>query len=102
MSDGIIEIANGSIPTTIDGEPLDHNCLHCQLSLPVQHFMDKHPDKPRDELISEVCEVVAELVSSCGHDWKSVRPWGQFAMDSLNQAIRQKFEAHDRIRRQRN
>ena len=98
----MIEIASGLQPATLEGEPLNPNCTHCWMSLPLQHFMDKHPDKPRDEIISEVCEVVAELVSSCGHDWKSVRPWGQFAMDSLNQAIRQKFEAHDRIRRQRN
>lgn len=97
-----IEIAPGPLPTTMDGEPLDHNCLHCQLSLPVQHFMDRHPEKPRDELINEACEMVAELVASCGHDWSSVRPWGQLAMDSLGEAIKSKFAAHERARRNRN
>lgn len=98
----MIEIASGLQPATLEGEQLDPGNLHDWLSLPIQHFFDKHPDKPRDAIIQEACEVVAELVNACGHDWKTVRPWGQFAMDSLNQSIRQKFEAHDRIRRQRN
>ena len=97
-----IEIAATTTPTTLEGEPLNPNCAHCWLSLPLQHFMDKHPDKPRDELIGEMCEVVAELVASCGHDWSGVRPWGEFALQSLNEAIKSKFVAHDRARRQRN
>lgn len=64
--------------------------------------MDRHPDKARDELIGEVCEVVAELVASCGHDWTTVRPWAEFAMHALNESIREKFAAHDRARRNRN
>jgi len=98
----VIEIASGPLPTTLDGQALDHNCLHCQLALPVQHFMDRHPDKSREDLIRELCETVAELVASCGHDWPTVRPYGQLAMDSLNEAIREKFVAHDRARRNRN
>src|SRR5579872_7411976 len=58
----MIEIAASAGPTTLEGEPLDHNSLHDWLALPVQHFIDKHPDKKREELIREACEVVAELV----------------------------------------
>lgn len=96
-----IEIAS-AMPATLEGEPLNPQNLHDWLSLPIQHFFDKHPDKPRDEIINEACEVVAELVNSCGHDWHSVRPWAEFAMQSLSEAIKQKFAAHDRARRNRN
>ncbi len=97
-----IEIATTTGPASLDGEPLNPHSLHDWLALPVQHFIDKHRDKPADELINEACEMVAELVNSCGNTWASVRPWGQFAMDSLNQAIKDKFAAHERARRQRN
>lgn len=97
-----IEIASTAQPGTLEGEPLNPNSLHDWLALPIQHFIDKHPDKPRDELITEACEVVAELVNSCGHDWPRVSRWGQFAVDSLTQSIKDKFAAHDRVRRNRN
>jgi hypothetical protein len=98
----VIEIASGAMPTTLEGEPLDNTNLHDWLSLPISHFIDKNPSKSRQELIEEACEVVAELVASCGHDWPTVRPYGQLAMDALNQAIPEKFKAHDRARRNRN
>ena len=98
----MIEIAGGAMPHTLEGEPLNPANLHDWLSLPVQHFIDRNPNKSREELIREACEVVAELVNSCGHDWATVRPYGQLAMDSLNEAIPEKFKAHDRARRQRN
>lgn len=96
-----IEIASG-MPQTLDGEALNPNSLHSWLALPVQHFMDKHPEKTREELIREACEMVAELVASCGHEWSGVRPYGQLAMDALNEAIPAKFQAHQRARRNRN
>lgn len=98
----MIEIASGPQPATLEGEALNPANLHDWLSLPVQHFIDKNPDKSREDLIREACEVVAELVNSCGHDWAGVRPYGQLAMDALNEAIRAKFIAHDRARRNRN
>lgn len=99
----MIEIATTSAaPVTLEGEPLDPTNLHDWMSLPLQHFFDKHPDKPREEIISEACEMVAELVNACGHDWNSVRPWGDLAMQSLHEAIKQKFAAHERVRRNRN
>ena len=97
-----LEIAPGPLPVTLDGDPLDHECLHCQLALPVQHFMDRHPDKKREDLIREACELVAELVSGCGHDWNGVRPYAQLARDSLSDQIKNKFAAHERARRNRN
>jgi len=96
-----IEIARGPLPATLDGEGLDHNCLHCQLSLPVQHFIERHPDKPREDLIREACELVAELVASCGHNWSGVRPYAQLAKDVLQGEIKSKFDAHERARRER-
>jgi hypothetical protein len=98
----MIEIAAGTAPTTLEGEPLDHNSLHDWLALPVQHFIERHPDKTREQLIREACEVVAELVASCGHNWAGIRPYGQLAMDALHEAIPEKFKAHERVRRQRN
>lgn len=97
-----IEIANSAIPRTLEGEPLDNTSLHDWLALPVQHFIEKNPGKTREALIREACEVVAELVASCGHTWSAVRPYGQLAMESLNDAIPEKFKAHDRARRNRN
>lgn len=97
-----IEIATTSTPASLNGEPLNPANLHDWMSLPLQHFLDKNPGKPPEEIINEACEVVAELVNSCGNTWAGVRPWGQFAMDSLNQAIRDKFAAHERARRNRN
>lgn len=96
-----IEIALGPMPATLDGEQLDHNCLHCHLSLPVQHFMDRHPEKAREDLIREACEMVAELVVSCGHDWNGVKPYSRLAMDALDAEIKRKFTAHERARRTR-
>ena len=99
----MIEIASGgSAPTTLEGEPLNPKSIHDWMALPLQHFLDKHPDKPREEVINEMCEIVAELVNSCGHNWSMVEPWGRFAVDSLSQAIRDKFAAHERARRNRN
>ena len=97
-----IELASGQMPASLDGEPLNPANLHDWLSLPVQHFIDKNPNKSREELIREACEVVAELVNSCGHDWSTVRPYAQLAMEALNGAIPEKFKAHDRARRNRN
>lgn len=97
-----IEIANSAMPQTLEGEPLDNTNLHDWLSLPISHFLDKNPQKTREALIREACEVVAELVASCGHDWHGVRPYGQLAMEALNEAIPEKFKAHERVRRQRN
>lgn len=97
----MLEIMNGALPGTLEGTPLDHNSLHDQLALPIQHFIEKHPDKNTQQLVAEVCEVVAELVCSSAHDWPSVRHMGDFALQTLSQQIPRKFKVHDQIRRQR-
>lgn len=97
-----IEIASGPLPTTLEGESLDPTNFHDWMAMPIQHYIDKNPNKSREELIREACEVVAELVASCGHDWAGVRPYAQLAMDALHETIPEKFKAHDRVRRNRN
>jgi hypothetical protein len=96
-----LEIMKGALPGTLEGTPLDHNSLHDQLALPIQHFIEKHPNKSKQDLVAEVCEVVAELVCSSGFDWPTVRHMGDFALQTLSQEIPRKFHIHDRIRRQR-
>lgn len=99
MNTPVVDVMTGPLPTTLEGEPLDHNCLHCQLALPVQHFIERHPDKSREDLIREACEVVAELVASCGPEWSAVESYGQLAVDALKMLVREKHKAHDRYRR---
>lgn len=96
---GLIEVANSALPTTLDGAPLDHNCLHCQLALPIQHFMDKHPDKSREQLVRELTETLAELLASCSESWHGVESFGRQAVDYLDRVTRTKFAAHERYRR---
>lgn len=93
----LIEIAAGA-PRTVDGTALDHNCLHCQLSLPIQHFIERHPEKLREQLIIEVCEVVAELVGSSTPDWADARRLAKFATEQLNDQVYRKFKAFERLR----
>jgi hypothetical protein len=93
-----IEIVNTAMPQTIDGEKLDHNCLHCVLALPVQHFIDRHPDRTREQLITEVCEVVAELIGSSTPHWGEARSLRQFAVEQINKQVYRKFEAFERLR----
>ena len=89
----LLEASNTKPPRSIDGEPLNPNCLHCYLALPVQHFMDKHPEKSREEVIKEACEMLAELVASCGA-WDVVTTYRESVMDYLPQIIRAKWESY--------
>jgi hypothetical protein len=69
-----------------------------QLALPIQHFIDKHPDKSREQLITEMCEVVAELVGSSTPSWADARKLAKFATDQLNDQVYLKFLAFERLR----
>jgi hypothetical protein len=99
MNTPLIEIAAaGAAPRTVDGTALDHNCLHCQLSLPIQHFIERHPEKTRDQLIREVCEVIAELVGSSTPNWNDARKLAKFATEQVNDQVYAKFKAFERLR----
>jgi hypothetical protein len=89
----LIQVSNTEPPKSIDGEPLDPNCMHCHLALPVQHFMDKHPEKSREDIVKEACEMLAELVASCG-GWDVVLTYQESVMDYLPQIIRSKWESY--------
>jgi hypothetical protein len=94
----LIEVSNTTPPKTLEGEPLDADCLHCQLALPVQHFMDKHPLKSREDLVREACEMLAELIASCGA-WSVVVTYQDTVMDYLPQIIRAKWEWFEQYQR---
>lgn len=94
----LIEIVGSAAPRTVDGAALDHNSLHDHLALPVQHFIDRHPEKSREQLITEVCEVVAELVGSSTPSWVDARKLMRFAIDQLNDQCYLKFRAFERLR----
>jgi hypothetical protein len=93
-----IEITDTPLPTSLEGEPLDHNCLHCQLALPVQHFMTKHPEKSREDVVKEATEMVAELIASCG-EWNVVTTYRDAALDYLPALVRGKWESYQRLQR---
>lgn len=94
----LIEVVGTAAPRTVDGFALDHNSLHDHLALPIQHFIDKHPEKSREQLITEVCEVVAELVGSSTPSWPDARKLAKFATDQLNDQVYLKFRAFERLR----
>lgn len=89
----LIDVSNSqSIPRTTDDSPLDPNCLHCQLALPIQHFIAKHPEKSYEDLIREACESVAELVAATG-DWAVAVTYREAVMDYMPMIIRAKWES---------
>jgi hypothetical protein len=98
MNTPLLEIATNAPPRTVDGTALDHDCLHCQLALPIQHFIGRHPNKSREQLIIEVCEVVAELVASSTPVWYDARNMANFAVQQLNDQVYRKFQAFERLR----
>lgn len=98
MNTPLIEIVASGAPRTVDGTALDHNCLHCQLALPIQHFIERHPEQTRDQLITAVCEVLAELVGSSTPDWIDARKLARFATEQLNEQVYRKFKAFERLR----
>lgn len=88
-----------ALPTTLDGVPLDHNCLHCQLALPIQHFMDRHPEKSKEQIVKELAETLAEVLASCGDNWGAVESYGRAVILHLDAMTRVKFRAHVANRR---
>lgn len=88
-----------ALPTALDGTPLDHNCLHCQLALPIQHFMDRHPDKSKEQIVKELTETLAEVLAVCGDSWPAVRSYGRTVVDEIEAITRKKFQAHLEHRR---
>lgn len=99
----MLEIAtDASLPRTVDGTALDHNCLHCQLALPIQHFIDRHPEKLREQLIIEMCEVVAELIGSSTPNWIDAKRLVRFANEQVHDQAHRKFQAFERLRAQAN
>ncbi len=87
------------LPTTLDGTPLDHNCLHCQLALPIQHFIDRHPEKSKEQIVKELSETLAEVLAVCGDSWASVQSYGRTVVNELDRTTRMKFAAHEKHRR---
>ena len=85
----LFEVAPGQAPKSVDGQALDRNSLHDWLALPVQHFMDQHPNKTRQELINEVAEVMAELIGSSTTNWR----------DALRMTDRAKRHLEDQVGR---
>lgn len=94
----LLQVSNTQPPKSIDGEPLDPNCLHCQLALPVQHFMDRHPEKSREDVVKEACEMLAELIASCG-SWDVVVTYLDSAEEYLPQIVRAKWESFQEYQR---
>lgn len=87
------------LPTTLNGEPLDHNCLHCQLALPIKHFMARHPDKSKELIVKEMVETLAELLAVTGDSWSAVESYGRQAVYDLEHQTRVKYRAHLEHRR---
>jgi hypothetical protein len=94
----ILERATGTAPQSIDGEPLNPNSLHDWLCLPIQHFMDRHPEKTREQLVREVCEIVAELIGSSTPHLVDARRLGRMAADELRAQVDRKFRSFERLR----
>jgi hypothetical protein len=59
--------------------PKDPNCLHCELSPIIERFRLEHPDQTDAKQISEVAQVLGELIAS------SVVASGH--VDCLNQVV---------------
>ena len=87
-----------ALPQTVDGSRLDHQCLHCQLALPVQHFMDRHPEKSREEIVKEMAETLAELVASASPEWRATENYAQIALRAFADHVRTKFSAYIKLR----
>ncbi len=96
----LIEVAVNGPPKTVGGEALDPNSLHDWLALPIQHFIDGHPHKSRDELIGELCEVLAELIGSSTPSWVDARKLTRRAIDQMQEQVQRKFKAFERLRAQ--
>lgn len=82
-----------------DPNARDHNCLHCQLALPIQHFIDKHPDVTREELIRQAAEMIAELIGSATPEWTDARRLLRYAVQELHDQVPRKFSAFEEMRR---
>jgi len=97
----LIEIpGNGAPPRAVDGSQLDPSNLHDWLALPIQHFMDKHPEQTREEILDNMAEVLAELIGSSTPSWLDARRLLKRTVDCLTEQTQRKFKAFERLRHQ--
>lgn len=94
----LLRVEPGKLPQAVDGQALDSNSLHDWLALPVQHFIDRHPEKSRQQLINEVTEVVAELIGSSTSEWRDALRMTDRAKRHLEEQVGRKWRTFVQLR----